>query len=140
MWLSLDDADYIRERLAFPSCRIALRVDRDVLAADGSVQMHDSRYFITSLAPEVVTAAELLAYVRAHWQIENSHFFLKDRWWDEDRHHTRRPGLGECLANLNSLALTVLRCSYPDDRHPLRARADSIKWQPALGLQLLGLG
>jgi predicted transposase YbfD/YdcC len=139
LWLSLDDADYVRERLAFPGCRIALRVDRDVLAADGAVQLHDSRYFITSLAPEAVTAAELLAHVRAHWQIENSHFFPKDRWWDEDRHHTRRPGLAECLANLNSLALTLLRCSYPDDGHPLRARADSIKWQPALGLQLLGL-
>ena len=85
-----------------------------------------------------VTAAQLLAYVRDHWQIENSHFFLKDRWWDEDRHATRRPGLAERLAMLNSVAVTVLRCSYPS-KQPLRARADHIAWNPTLGLQILGL-
>jgi hypothetical protein len=39
---------------------------------------------------------------------------------------------------LNSAAVTVLRCCYPEDQ-PLRARADYIAWQPALGLELLGL-
>jgi predicted transposase YbfD/YdcC len=138
LWLSLDDADYIRDQLAFPGCRIALRVDRDVLDHAGTVVLHDTRYFVASLAPEQVSALRLLQYVRDHWQVENSHFFLKDRWWDEDRHHTRRPGLAECLAMLNSAAVTVLRCCYPDDQ-PLRARADYIAWQPALGLELLGL-
>ncbi|HEX4130377.1 MAG TPA: hypothetical protein VHZ24_10055 [Pirellulales bacterium] len=83
-------------------------------------------------------AAQLLAYVRNHWQVENSHFFLNDRWCDEDRHATRRPGLAERLAMLNSATLTVLRCGYPPDQ-PLLARADQIAWNPTLGLQLLGL-
>lgn len=138
LWLSLDDADHIRDQLAFPGCRIALRVDRDVLDDAGATILHDTRYFVTSLAPERVSASRLLEYVRDHWQVENSHFFLKDRWWDEDRHHTRRPGLAECLAMLNSAAVTALRCCYPADE-PLRARADYIAWQPALGLELLGL-
>ena len=111
---------------------------RDVLAADGAVVSHDTRYFLTSLDPGRVSALELLQYIRDHWQVENSHFFLKDRWWDEDRHHTRRPGLAECLAMLNSAAVTVLRCCYPADQ-PLRARADYIAWNPTLGLELLGL-
>ncbi|HEX4129761.1 MAG TPA: transposase [Pirellulales bacterium] len=122
----------------FPGCRIAVRVDRDVLDARGAVKSHDTRYFLTSLDPSRVTAAQLLAYVRDHWQVENSHFFLKDRWWDEDRHATRRPGLAERLAMLNSAAVTVLRCCYPPDK-PLRARADYIAWNPTLGLQLLKL-
>jgi Transposase DDE domain len=115
-----------------------LRVDRDLIAADGSVLSRDSRYFVTSLDPARVTAAQLLAYARNHWQIENNHFFVKDRWWDEDRHATRRPGLAECLAFFNSAALTALSCLYSPDQ-PLRARADAIAWNPTLGLQLLGL-
>jgi predicted transposase YbfD/YdcC len=138
LWLSLSDADYIREELAFPGCRIALRVDRDLIAADGSIVSHDSRYFVTSLDPDRVTAVDLLAHVRNHWQIENNHFFVKDRWWDEDRHSTRRPGLAECLAILNSAALTTLQCLYPPGQ-PLRARADAIAWNPSLGLRLIGL-
>jgi predicted transposase YbfD/YdcC len=124
--------------LGFPGCRIGLRVDRDQLAVNGDVVSHDTRYFLTSLDPARVTAAQLLAHVRDHWQIENSHFFLKDRWWDEDRHATRRPGLADCLAILNSAAVTVLRCCHPPDK-PLRARADHIAWCPTRGLQLLGL-
>lgn len=85
-----------------------------------------------------MNADELLASVRNHWHVENSLFFTKDRWWDEDRHHTRRPGLAEALAMLNSMALTVLRaCCAPDQ--PLRAHADLIAWKPVHGLRLLGL-
>lgn len=109
-----------------------------MLRADGSVVSHDTRYFVTSLSPETVTAGQLLAHARSHWQVENSHFFVKDRWWDEDRHHTRRPGLAEHLAIFNSMALTVLHGSYGQEQ-PLRARADRINWQPQIGLKLLGL-
>lgn len=115
-----------------------MRVDREVTAADGEVLLHDTRYFLTSLDPQQVTAAQLLQYVRDHWQIENSLFFLKDRWWDEDRHYTSRPGLAECLSTLNELAASVLRVCYPADQ-PVRARADRINWNPRLGLELLGL-
>jgi predicted transposase YbfD/YdcC len=115
-----------------------LRVDRDVIADDGKVLLSDTRYFLTSLDPGQVTAAELLAAVRAHWQIENSLFFIKDRWWDEDRHWTRRPGVAEWLTKLTTAALTVLRACGPA-KLPIRARADHIQWNPGLGLQLLGL-
>ena len=91
LWVDLDNADYIRESLDLPGCRLALRVDRIVRAPDGTVLSHDVRYFISSLDPDRVTAAELLQHVRHHWRLENGLHFLKDRWWDEDRHHTRGP-------------------------------------------------
>ncbi len=110
-----------------------------MIAADGTIIFHDTRYFVSSLAPNTIIANQLLAAVlRGHWQIENALFFLKDRWWDEDRHPLRRPGLGEVFAQLNSCAASVLRSSYSDDL-PMRARADYIAWNPRLGLQLLGL-
>lgn len=74
--------------------------------------------------------------VRDHWRVENGLHFVKDRWWDEDRHHQRRPGLASCLTALNSLALSLHRlCSDPG--LPLRAAADFIAWTPSLGLKLL---
>jgi predicted transposase YbfD/YdcC len=85
----------VREQLNFPGCQILLRVDRDVTEEDGTVLLSDTRYFVTSISPDDAQADHLLASVRAHWQIENCVFYLKDRWWDEDRHWTRRPGLSE---------------------------------------------
>jgi hypothetical protein len=109
-----------------------------VIAEDGTVLLSDTRYFLTSLDPEQVCAAELLTTVRAHWQIENSLFFLKDRWWDEDRHWTSRPGVADWLTQLTSAATTVLRALGPP-QYPIRARADYIAWNPRLGFPLLGL-
>jgi predicted transposase YbfD/YdcC len=113
-----------------------LRVDREVRTPDGEVLSHDVRYFVSSLDPDSVTAADLLRYVRDHWRLENGLHFLKDRWWDEDRHHTRRPGLSACLAAINNAALSIHRLRS-DPKLPVRAAADYIAWNPDLGLQLL---
>jgi hypothetical protein len=113
-----------------------LRVDRIVHSSAGVVLTHDVRYFIGSLDPDRVTAMELLQHVRQHWRVENGLHFLKDRWWDEDRHHTRRPGLSACLAALNNAALSIHRlCS--NGSQPIRAAADHIAWNPARGLAIL---
>ncbi len=96
----------------------------------------DVRYFVTSLDPDHVTAAQLLQYVRNHWSVENGLHFLKDRWWDEDRHYTRRPGLSACLAAINNAAVSIHRLRSDPDL-PVRAAADYIAWNPALGLELL---
>lgn len=71
--------------------------------------------------------------MRGHWSIENQLHFVKDRWWDEDRHHTRR---STCPVALNNAALTVHRLRS-DAKIPHRAAADRIAWQPELELELL---
>jgi predicted transposase YbfD/YdcC len=136
LWVDLDNANHIRESLDLPGCQLALRVDRIVRSADGVVLTHDVRYFISSLDPNRVKAAELLQHVRQHWRLENGLHFLKDRWWDEDRHHTRRPGLSACLAALNNAALSIHRLRS-DRSQPIRAAADHIAWNPARGLAIL---
>jgi hypothetical protein len=66
LWVDLDNADYIRQTLDLPGCRLAIRVDRELRSADGEVLSHDVRYFVSSLDPEQVTAADLSRYVRGH--------------------------------------------------------------------------
>jgi len=136
IWIDLDNADWIRDSLDMPGCRIVLRVDRQIRTTAGEEISRDVRYFVSSLDPDQVTAADLLRFVRGHWSIENCLHFVKDRWWDEDRHHTRRPGLSACLAAINNAALTIHRLCG-DAKIPVRAAADRIAWQPELGLELL---
>jgi predicted transposase YbfD/YdcC len=128
LWLDADTADYARQALSFPGLRIVLRVDREVRTRRGE-RTRETRYFATSLDPASATAGGLLASVRGHWQIENGLHFIKDRWWDEDRHYTKRPGVAEGLAVLLNAVLTVLAVTAdPKDDQPLRARADVMGW------------
>ena len=133
----MDDAEYICERLNFPHCQIVIRVDREARSANGEILSHESRYFVTSIDPACVTASELQSYIRGHWQVENCLHFVKDRWWDEDRHYTKRPGLAEVFASLTNAALSVLRLIHAVGQ-PLRATAEAIQWSPLRAL--LGLG
>jgi len=137
LWVNLEVADYIRERLNFPHCQIVLRVDREVRSAGGEILSCESRYGVTSLDPDWVTPSGLQSYVRDHWQVENCLHFVKDRWWDEDRHYTKRPGLAEVFASLTNAALSVLRLIHPQGE-PLRATAEATQWRPLPALRRLG--
>ena len=76
--------------------------------------------------------------VRDHWQIENSLHFVKDRWWDEDRHYLSRAGLGEVFATLTNFALSILRLlQHPGDS--LIETAENLRYSPRKILQLIGL-
>jgi predicted transposase YbfD/YdcC len=99
---------------------------------------HDTRYFITSLDPSQVTASGLQKLVRDHWQVENCLHFVKDRWWDEDRHYLARPGLGEVFAALTNFALSVLRLlQQPGDS--LVKTAENLRYAPRKILHILGI-
>jgi Transposase DDE domain len=130
----------MREQLNFPQARLAFRLDREVRDREDTQLLLETRYFITSLDPDVVTPKELLRLARGHWQIENSLHFVKDRWWDEDRHYSKRPGLADALAALLNMALTLLRLGQDFEPDlPMRGRADQLSWQPAQALQLIGV-
>jgi hypothetical protein len=127
----------VRERLNIANCQILARVDHEVVTPEGAVVLHESRYFVGSSDPGTVTARDLQQYIRNHWQVENCLHFVKDRWWDEDRHYTKRPGLAESFAALTNAALSVLRLLCPLGL-PLRATAEAIQWRPASILERLG--
>lgn len=100
--------------------------------------VRETRYFITSLDPAKVSPEKLMQHIRGHWQVENCLHFEKDRWWDEDRHWTSRPGLAERLASLANIALTFLERTRPTLKLPLRGYADQLSWNPLKPLKLLG--
>jgi hypothetical protein len=129
---------YIREATSFPGIELILRVDWDVSVA-GAPDRHETRYFVTSLSADEVSPEQLLRWVRGHWCIENGLHFIKDRWWDEDRQWSTRPGLAERLAMLRDAALTALHVlpEVPDDL-PIRGRADHLGRKLRKALKFIG--
>ncbi|WP_145053003.1 transposase [Lignipirellula cremea] len=137
MWCNTEDADYCRDQLQFPDCSILLCVER-VVVERGTETLRDVRYFVSSLDAETVTPQQLLGWVRGHWSVENNLHFVKDRWWDEDRHYLRRPGLAERMATLTSCALAFVQLVAQTADRGLRRQADLFAWRPQTALHQLG--
>ena len=89
-----DAVTYIREATGFPGVEMILRVESAVMKA-GVLTGQETRYLITSLGADAVSPKRLMELVRGHWGVENGLHFIKDRWWDEDRQWSVRPGLAE---------------------------------------------
>ena len=98
----------------------------------------DTRYFISSLDPDTVTDNDLNRLVRGHWQVENCLHLVKDRWWDEDKHYLKRPGLGTAFAVLLNAAPSVLRWVQKPGE-PLTKTAENFLHAPRKTLQLIGI-
>lgn len=123
--------------MTFPGLRAVVRVDRQTKSKGGAVTTQ-TRYFATSLDPARVSAMELLRLIRGHWRVENNLHYEKDRWWDEDRHTCRRPGLAERFTTLLSAAVSALSVLKPGARkEPLKARADALNWDIDRAVKLM---
>ncbi len=115
-----------------------LRIDTEVTKA-GSPVRQEARYLITSLGGDEVSPKRLMDLVRGHWGVENGLHFIKDRWWDEDRQWSLRPGLAERLAMLRDASLAALRLipGLPEGL-PIRARADHLSRRLRKALKFIG--
>jgi DDE family transposase len=133
-----DEVAYAREATGFPGIGMILRIDTEVTKA-GAPGRREARYLITSLGGDAVSPERLMDLVRGHWGVENGLHFIKDRWWDEDRQWSRRPGLAERLAMLRDTSLAALRLipSLPDGL-PIRARADHLSRRLRKALKFIG--
>jgi hypothetical protein len=137
IWCDAATADYARGALSFPGLRLLARVDSETRRRDGGPTT-ETRYFACSLDPARVSPARLLGLVRGHWEVENSLHFEKDRWWDEDRHVCRRPGLAAGFTALLSAALTALRATRCDVAEgSMRGAADALCWDVARAVRLI---
>jgi hypothetical protein len=133
-----EEVAHIREAVGFPGIEMILRVELEVSVA-GSITSRETRHLITSLGADEVSPKRLMELVRGHWSVENGLHFIKDRWWDEDRQWSIRPGLAERLAMLRDTALTALRLVPGlDEDMPIRARADHLGRKIRKALKFIG--
>lgn len=93
--------------LDWPGLKQVCRIER-IVKANGR-KTREIAYAITSLSAERATAAELLAYNRGHWGIENRLHWVRDVSFGEDACRANVHHCPQNLAALRNVALTLLR-------------------------------
>jgi hypothetical protein len=99
---------------------IPSRLDRDWPGARQIVRIERRRelkdrcqrqivYAITSLSPDAMDAEALLALARAHWQVENRLFRVRDGTFAEDACRVRTGNAPATLAHLRDASLALIR-------------------------------
>jgi predicted transposase YbfD/YdcC len=69
---------------------------------------HEVRYGLTSLSTTAASAAQLLAFARAHWGIENGLHYRRDVTFREDATRLTQGHAGRVMAALNNLVIGLL--------------------------------
>jgi len=96
--------------LDWPDAAQVGQVESEVVR-DGQVT-REVRYFLTSVPRPQADAAQLLAWTRGHWSIENRTHYVRDVTFGEDASRVRTGSAPEVLAGLRNAAIALLR-SWP---------------------------
>ena len=84
-------------------------------------------YAITSLPPERVDAAALLALARDHWRVENSCFHVRDVTFKEDLCRVRSGNAPQALAFIRDATMTQIKARNMSPRPAREAFAANPK-------------
>jgi len=111
-------------------------VERHVLCPKTGEVREEVVAGVTSLAPERAAAAQLLALVRGHWQIENRSHWVRAVTFDEDRSQVRCGSIPQVMAALRN---TVIGLMHWAGYSNIAAACRRFAAQPVLALALIGI-
>jgi hypothetical protein len=86
---------------------------------------HETRYGVTSLAPEEAEPEDLLRLVRGYWGIETRQHYRRDHTQREDHCHVRHPTTARNLSLMRSLAIFL----YEQQRSRRHGKTSLPDWQ-----------
>ncbi len=96
--------------LVFPHAVQAMQIKRHVRALDPGAKWRTvTIYAITSLPVHQARPADLAAWIRGHWTIENKLHYVRDVAYGEDHSQTRTGNTPRAMATLRNLAISALR-------------------------------
>jgi predicted transposase YbfD/YdcC len=95
--------------IVFPYARPAIQITRKTRRLSSKKWRTEVVYAVTSLAVEQAAAAEIAAWIRGHWTIENRLHWVRDVTHDEDRFQVRTGTGPRAMASLRNLAVSILR-------------------------------
>lgn len=102
----------------------------------GRKSVEETIYGLTSLSPQHASPAQVLAYNRGHWEIENRLHHVRDWTYDEDRSQVRRKNRPHAMATLRNVAISLLRLAGAEN---VAAATRYLGRQIQRPLRLLGL-
>jgi len=137
IWTSTELNDYVD----FPHVGQVFCIRRTTTDLDGNVvkgrkSIVETVYGVTSLSPPQASPAQVLAYNRGHWQIENRLHHVRDMTYDEDRSQVRRQRRPHAMATLRNVAISLLRLAGAEN---IAAASRHLGRQAERPLRLLGL-
>ena len=100
--------------IEFPHARQAVQITRrtrPISAHTGKKGRWrtETDYAVTDLAPPEARPQELTAWIRGHWQIENSLHWVRDITYAEDLSQLRTGTAPQVMATLRNLAISLHR-------------------------------
>jgi len=107
-------AEVIREMFDVPNCRSVIRLDKEIRHPERGGSF-ETRYYISSLDPDKVSASELQGYILGHWEVENCLHGQKDKEYGEDK-HVCGSSWGEAWAVLTNMAVSLTNLFHQDER------------------------
>ena len=118
--------------LNWPAVAQVFKVERRFLRVKDRHVTHEVVYGVTSLTAAEASPAQLLAWLREHWQIENGLHYRRDDTLKEDRCTVRTGHGAHAMAVLNNLILGLLLRrgvrNVPDARRDFAA-APQLAWE-----------
>ena len=99
-------ADRVREELGIPGCRVLLRLDKEV-RRKGELPIFETRYYMSSLDPDTVSASQFQELILGHWEVENCLHLQKDRYFEEDKHVVKGNTWGQAWTVLTNIAVSL---------------------------------
>jgi len=75
-----------------------------------------TRYFISSLDSDKVSAQEFQAYILCHWEVENCLHGVKDKEYGEDKHVLGRNSWGEAWTVLTNISVSLTNLLHRGER------------------------
>jgi predicted transposase YbfD/YdcC len=129
-------AEVVREQLDVPNCRSLIRLDTKTRRKGKSPSV-ETRYFISSLDPDKVSAKKFQAYILGHWEVENCLHGVKDKEYAEDKHVLGRDSWGKAWTVLTNMAVSLTNLLHKGER-TLREVREKCSFDPMPTARKLG--
>lgn len=102
-------ATEITQGIGFPGAVQVLQLTRTVTDRKTSKRHTEVVYAVTSLSIADAKPAQIAAWLRGHWAIENKLHWVRDVTYAEDHSQIRTGGGPQVMATLRNTAISVLR-------------------------------
>jgi hypothetical protein len=127
----------VREQLEVVDCRSLVCWVKET-RPPGRAPVVETHFFMSSLDPDKVSAAQFQDYILRHWEVENCLHGRKDVEYREDKHRCGS-GWGVTWSVLTNMAVSLVRLMRGKENIPLRAVHERGAAFPIEAARILGL-
>ena len=128
-------AEVVCEMFGVPNCRALICLEKEIRHPVKGISL-ETRYYISSLDPDVVSASEFQGYILGHWEIENCLHGQKDKEYGEDT-HVCGSSWGEAWTVLTNIAVSLTNLLQKGER-TLREVREKCSYDPLPTARKLG--